>query len=146
MKKTSVLFVSTHNGARSQMAEAFLNHFAGDMIVAESAGFIPGKLDPVAVAVMLECGIDISSKIPESVYDKFMNNKFYNYVIQTCTRETIFECPSFPGANPVIRWMLEKSSRPGVTASQEIATMRKNRDEIKSKILESISYYLNPVS
>ena len=58
--KTRVLFVCVHNSARSQMAEAFLKDIAGDRFEAVSAGLEPGPLNPLAVEVMREVGIDIS--------------------------------------------------------------------------------------
>jgi protein-tyrosine-phosphatase len=60
MEKKKVLFVCIHNSARSQMAEAFLNLLAGDRFEAESAGLEPGSINPLAVEVMKETGIDIS--------------------------------------------------------------------------------------
>ncbi len=60
MEKIKVLFVCVHNSARSQMAEAFLNQLAGDKFFAESAGFEPGKLNPIVVEAMKEVNIDIS--------------------------------------------------------------------------------------
>lgn len=62
MNKLKVLFVCVHNSARSQMAEAYLNKFGGDLFFAESAGLEPGKLNPLIVDVMKEEGIDISNK------------------------------------------------------------------------------------
>ena len=53
-EKTKVLFVCVHNSARSQMAEAFLNHWVGNRFMAESAGMDPGELNPLAVEVMQE--------------------------------------------------------------------------------------------
>ena len=58
-EKIKVLFVCIHNSARSQMAEAFLKKIAGDRFKVESAGFEPGTLNPLAVEVMQEVGIDI---------------------------------------------------------------------------------------
>ncbi len=62
MEKKKVLFVCIHNSARSQMAEAWMNRLCGDRFEAESAGLEPGTLNPLAVAVMKEVGIDISAK------------------------------------------------------------------------------------
>ena len=60
MEKTTVLFVCVHNSARSQMAEAFLRQLGGEGFEAESAGFEPGEINPLAIDVMREVGIDIS--------------------------------------------------------------------------------------
>ncbi|HOD75534.1 MAG TPA: arsenate reductase ArsC, partial [Syntrophorhabdaceae bacterium] len=68
MEKTRILFVCVHNSARSQMAEAFLNRLAGDRFHAESAGMDPGVLNPIAVKVMKEEGIDISGNKTKSVF------------------------------------------------------------------------------
>ncbi len=54
-----VLFICVHNGGRSQMCEAFLKHYAGDRFDAHSAGLEPGKLNPLAVEVMAEIGIEV---------------------------------------------------------------------------------------
>ena len=69
MEKQKVLFVCVHNSARSQMAEAWLNHVCGDFFEAESAGLEPGNLLPLAIEVMKEMGIDISHKKTRSVFD-----------------------------------------------------------------------------
>ena len=76
--KRRVLFVCVQNGARSQMAEAFLNEICPDDYVAESAGLEPGELNPLAVAAMGEAGIDISSKQTKAVFDLFKSGKLYS--------------------------------------------------------------------
>ena len=68
MDKKNVLFVCVNNSARSQMAEAFLKHLAGDRFEVESAGLEPGKLNLLAVEVMKEVGIDISQNKTKSVF------------------------------------------------------------------------------
>jgi arsenate reductase len=70
-RKTRVLFVCVHNTARSQIAEAFLNHLAGDRFEAESAGLEPEELNPLAVEIMREIGIDISMNQAKKVFDLF---------------------------------------------------------------------------
>ena len=62
MAKQTILFVCIHNSARSQMAEAWVNHLFGDRFAAESAGLEPGTLNPFVVRVMAEAGIDISER------------------------------------------------------------------------------------
>jgi len=68
--KKNVLFICTHNSARSQMAEGFLNALYGDKYEAYSAGIEPAKVNPYAIKVMAEAGIDISKKRSKSI-EKF---------------------------------------------------------------------------
>src|SRR5438132_8450272 len=79
--KPKVLFICVHNSARSQMAEAWLNHLCGDFFEARSAGLEPGTLNPLAVAVMKEAGIDISEKKTQSVFDVFKSGQLFAHVI-----------------------------------------------------------------
>ena len=97
MEKIKVLFVCVHNSARSQMAEAFLNQLAGDKFFAESAGFEPGKLNPIVVEAMKEIGIDISKNQTKSVFDFFKQGRLYHFVIAVCDGANAERCPIFPG-------------------------------------------------
>ena len=69
MIQKNILFISVHNGARSQMAEALLNDMCHDYFVAHSAGLEPGVLDPIAIEVMQEIGIDISRNQTKTITD-----------------------------------------------------------------------------
>ena len=69
--KPKVLFICVHNSARSQMAEAWFNSICGEFFEAQSAGLEPGTLNPLAVEVMHEVGIDISKKKTQAVFDVF---------------------------------------------------------------------------
>ena len=66
------------------MAEAFLKQLTGDRFEVESAGLEPGKLNPLAVEVMKESGIDISKNKIKSVFDLYKQGKRYDYVITVC--------------------------------------------------------------
>lgn len=81
MEKQNVLFVCVHNSARSQMAEAWLNHLCGDLFEAESAGLEPGTLHPLAIEVMKEANIDISHKRTRSVFDLVKAGRIFSYVV-----------------------------------------------------------------
>ena len=87
MIKQKVLFVCIHNSARSQMAEALLNHYCGDQFKAESAGIEPGVINPLAVEVLGELGIDISHNQPRAVFDLFVKGAVFSYVITVCALE-----------------------------------------------------------
>jgi len=95
MNKQRVLFLCTHNSARSQMAEGLLNHLHGDRYQAYSAGTEPGAVHPLAVKVMAEIGIDISAHRSKHVRE-FVGQEM-DLVVTVCdnAREA---CPFFPGA------------------------------------------------
>ena len=108
-EKTRVLFVCLHNSARSQMAEAFLNHLAGDRFEAESAGLEPGPLNPLAIEAMGEVGIDISMNQAKSVFALYKADRLYRYVISVCD-EAAQRCPIFPGFATNLHWSFEDPS------------------------------------
>lgn len=139
MDKIKVLFVCVHNSARSQMAEAYLNHFAGDKFFAESAGLEPGVLNPYVVKVMKEDGIDISNNKTKSVFDFYRQGKLYSYVITVCDAEAAERCPIFPGVLKQLHWSFPDPSRFTGTKEEILENTRKIRDEIKNKIKEFIS-------
>ncbi len=87
------MFVCVHNAARSQMAEAFLKEIAGDRFDVVSAGFEPGELNPLAVQVMKEAGIDISGNQTKDVFTLFKNGSLFTYVIAVCDEASAQRCP-----------------------------------------------------
>ena len=91
-----ILFICVHNSARSQMAEAWLKYTCGDTFVSESAGLERGKLNPLAVQVMSEVGIDISKKKTQEILDVFRSGKLFAYVITVSTRPARKNAPSSP--------------------------------------------------
>jgi arsenate reductase len=99
-----VLFVCVHNSARSQMAEAFLNTLAGDRFATSSAGLEPSTLNPLAVEVMKEVGIDISRNRTKSVFDLYRSGALFAYVIAVCDAEAAQRCPTFPGITRTLVW------------------------------------------
>ena len=134
MTKQKVLFVCIHNSARSQMAEAWLNHFCGEQFEAESAGLSPGTLNPLVVKVMQEVGIDISHKQTQAVSDLVNAGKMYAYVVTVCDESSAEQCPVFPGVAKRLHWGFPDPS--GLTGVEEekLAETRKIRDLIKAKI------------
>ena len=96
-----VLFLCVHNSARSQMAEGLLRAIAGDRFDVFSAGSVPTSVNPFAVRVLRDEGIDISQQESKSVAE-FVNQRF-DYVITLCAEE---ECPIFPGSATRLHWDL----------------------------------------
>ncbi len=138
MNKKRVLFICVHNSARSQMAEAYLNHLAGDMFIAESAGLEPGILNPYVVKVMKEEGIDISKNKTKSVFDFYKLGKLFDYVITVCDRQAEEQCPVFPGITKRLHWEFSDPSKFTGNEEEILDKVRKVRDEIKNTIVEFI--------
>jgi arsenate reductase (thioredoxin) len=136
--KTRVLFVCVHNSARSQMAEAFLNHLAGERFEAESAGLEPAELNPLAVDVMREIGIDISMNQAKKVFDLYMENRLYNYVVPVC-EEAAEKCPTFPTFAKVLRWSFNNPASFTGSYEERLAKTRTVRDQIRKKVEEFIA-------
>jgi arsenate reductase len=132
--KKKVLFICVHNSARSQMAEAWLNHFCPDDFEAQSAGLEPGTLNPVAVEAMREAGIDISAKKPRAVGDLLKRGERFSYVITVCDESSAERCPIFPGDATRLHWSFPDPS--GVTGTREerLQATRKIRDQIRDRI------------
>jgi len=120
------------------MAEAFLKQMAQDRFDVESAGLEPGKLNPNAVEVMKEVGIDISQNIPKSVFDFYKQGKRYDYVITVCDESQGKSCPVFPGttATTRIHWSFDDPSTFQGSAEEKLELTRRVRDQIKQKISE----------
>ncbi len=134
MSKEKVLFICIHNSARSQMAEAWLNHYCGDKFEAESAGLSPGVLNPLVVKVMQEVGIDISHKVPQAAADLVKSEKRYAYVITVCDESSAEQCPIFPGDAKRLHWGFPDPSVLAGTEEDKLAETRKIRDLIKAKV------------
>lgn len=138
MIQRKILFVCIHNSARSQMAEAFLNKFGGDALIAESAGIEPGKLNANVVKVMQEAGIDISNKGTQGVFDLFKQGKLYQAVITVCDAASAESCPIFPGMVKRLGWSFADPSSFTGTPEEILEQTRKVRDEIKQTVLSFI--------
>ena len=143
MSKEKVLFVCTHNSARSQMAEELLRKMAGDKFEVESAGLEPGKLNPFVVKVLKEDeGIDIAGKKTQAVFDLLKEGKTYTYVIAVCDGASAEKCPIFPGISQKIHWSFRDPS--GFDGSDE-DRMQRTR-EVKKEIEDKIKQWLVELS
>jgi arsenate reductase len=132
--KSNVLFICIHNSARSQMAEAWLNHICGDFFAAESAGLEPGTLNPFVVRAMEEVGIDISRKGTQAVFDVFKSGKLFSHVITVCDETSAERCPIFPGVTQRLHWGFADPSALTGTDEERMVGVRTIRDEIRAKI------------
>ena len=129
--KLNVLFLCTANACRSQMAEGWARRLQGDAIEAYSAGVKPGGLDPRAVRVMAEAGVDIAGQRSKHVGE--LAGVTFDCVITVCdnARET---CPLFPGRTRVIHAGFDDPphlARDAKTEDEALAPYRRVRDEIR---------------
>jgi arsenate reductase (thioredoxin) len=136
MSKQKVLFVCVHNSARSQMAEAFLNHLAGDRFEAMSAGLEPGQLNPYAVKAMQEIGLDISHNRTKGVFTLYKKGLLFSFVISVCDAANAERCPTFPGQARRINWNFEDPSTLTGTDEEKLQATRRIRDQIYRQIVE----------
>lgn len=135
--KTKVLFICIHNSARSQMAEAWLNKICGEFFEAHSAGLERGVLNPLAVAVMAEEGIDISGKKTQEVFDVWKSGRLlFTHVITVCDETSAERCPIFPGPANRLHWSFPDPSTVQGTHDDKLRAVRLIRDEIRHKIEE----------
>lgn len=134
-EKDKILFVCVHNSARSQMAEAFLKEEAGDKFEVTSAGLEAGELNPIAVKVMKEAGIDISGNKTTGVKELLEAKERFGYVITVCDSAHSEKCPVFPGAKHYLNWEFDDPSGFSGTEEEKLEATRKIRDEIRLKIL-----------
>ena len=134
MAKSRVLFVCVLNSARSQMAEALLNHLAGDRFEAESAGLEPGTLNPLAVDAMKQMNIDISTKTTQSVFDLYKSNRLYAYVVTVCDETAAERCPIFPGVTKRLHWSFADPAAFKGSYEERLSKTIAVRDEIRTSI------------
>jgi len=133
MIKKRVLFICTHNSARSQMAEGIMNALYGDRFQAFSAGTNPSKVNPLAIEVLKEIGVDISHHKSKSI-DEFKGENF-DYVVTVCDNAKE-NCPYFPGGKKYVhRGFMDPASVEG-TYEEKLSAFRKVRDEILEWIKE----------
>jgi len=135
-KKKKVLFICVHNSARSQMAEAWLKHLAGDRFEAYSAGIEQGELNPVVVMAMAEAGIDISRNQTKGISDLIEAGKRFDYVITVCDDAQAQSCPAFPGAARRLHWSISDPQAVLGTADEKLAYIRKIREQIRLCVLD----------
>ena len=132
--KKGILFICTHNSARSQMAEGLLNHLFGDRYKAFSAGTKPSGVNPLAIEVMKEIGIDISNHRSKSL--KEFEGQEFDYVVTVCDSAKE-ECPYFSGGRKHIHKSFTDPSGYKGTEEEKLEFFRKVRDEIRDWIEET---------
>jgi arsenate reductase len=130
-----VLFLCTHNSARSQMAEGLLRHLAGDRFEVASAGTEATSVRPEAIEAMAELGVDISGQSSKTL-ERYLEDPF-DQVVTVCD-DANEACPVFPGAKSRLHWSFRDPSRAEGSEEERLEVFRKVRDEIQGRIREEL--------
>lgn len=126
-----VLFLCTHNSARSQMSEGLLRHLSAGRFEAFSAGIVATHVRPHAVSVMAELGIDISGQRSKTL-ERYLDQSF-DVVITVCDQANE-ACPVFFGTKARLHWSLPDPSQAIGTKDEQLAVYRQVRDAIRERI------------
>ena len=134
--KKKVLFLCTHNSCRSQMAEGIVNHYLGERFQAFSAGTEATRVNPLAIRVMSELGVDISAHRSKTV-DEFAGERF-DYVITLCGSANE-QCPLFFGGVRRVHIGFDDPSQVVASPDKILAEFRRVRDELKTRLTEYLT-------
>ena len=129
--RIKIMFVCTGNSARSQMAEGFARHYGQGRVEAHSAGMEPSRLNPYAVRVMREQGIDISGH-QSKAFDEALARSM-DLVITVCGNADE-RCPVVPPKVKRLHWPLEDPAAATGSNDQVLAKFREVRDQIEVKV------------
>ena len=129
--KQRVLFICTHNSARSQMAEGLLRYLGGDRFEAYSAGTEATHVRPLAIRAMAEIGMDITAQSSKTL-DRYLREPF-DEVITVCDAAAEV-CPVFPNAKQQHHWSFPDPSKAIGSKEEQLAVYRSVRDAIRKRI------------
>lgn len=129
--KPRILFLCVHNSARSQLAEALLRQRAGETVEAYSAGSEPSTVNPYAIRVLQDRGIDSSGLRSKSVQE-FVDQNF-DYVITLCNEEV---CPYFPGNVTRLHWGMPDPSAVSGDTVEKMEAFERTADELDTRLDE----------
>jgi len=130
-QRQRVIFVCTHNSARSQMAEGMLRAWGGDRFEAFSAGTEQTRVRPEAIAVMAEIGIDISGHASKTL-EPFMGKEF-SWLITVCDQAKE-SCPTIPGVRQQAHWSVDDPSAAEGDEESRLEAFRMARDHLRDRV------------
>jgi arsenate reductase len=131
MSRPRVLFLCTHNSARSQMAEGFLRALAGDRFEAGSAGTEKTSVHPLAIRVMAERGIDIAGHTSKLYAD--VASPSWDHLVTVCD-DASERCPWVPASVTRLHWSFPDPSRASGSEEERLAVFRRVRDQIHERL------------
>ena len=131
MGKRRVLFLCTHNSARSQMAEGMLRAWAGERYEVHSAGVEATEVRPLAIRAMAEIGIDLSRHESKTL-DRYRGASI-DVAVTVCD-DAKEACPFFPGAGHQLHWSFPDPAAASGSEEDQLAVYRQVRDQIAERI------------
>ena len=135
-RRPRLLFLCTHNSARSQMAEGILRHLGGDRFAVESAGTQSRSVHPLAIQVMARRGIDLGGQ--RSKHVDSLEHPLFDYAVTVCD-DAKENCPFFPGAPERIHWSIADPSLVTGDEPERIAAFEHAADDLTSRILDFLA-------
>ena len=129
----NILFLCTGNSCRSQMAEGFARHLAGERVTVQSAGIEAHGKNPRAIDAMKEVGVDISAQESTRLTDAMLEKA--DLVVTVCGHADE-HCPLLPPGTRKLHWPLEDPARATGTEEEIRAEFRRIRDEIQERVTE----------
>ena len=127
-----VLFLCTENSCRSQMAEGLVNYDLAGLVQARSAGIRPSRVNPRAIQVMGELGIDISHHRSKSLDD--LGGEQFDLVITLCDNAAA-QCPMFPGDTEILHISFPDPAKATGSEAEILAEFRQVRDDLRDKLV-----------
>ena len=127
----NILFLCTGNSCRSQMAEGWTRHLAGEHLEVHSAGLEAHGKNPRALFVMAEAGVDISRQESKIVTDELLQRA--DVVVTVCGNADE-KCPALPGGKHEIHWPLSDPAKARGTEEEILDQFRSTRDEVRKRV------------
>lgn len=135
MQKQRVLVMCVQNSARSQMMEAFLKKHGEDLFEVYSAGLEPAEVNPLAIKVMSEIGINIADQRSKS-FKEFLGHLQFSYVITVC-KKMENNCPFvFPVVRNYLSWPFDDPAATEGSEEERVIIFRKIRDQIENRVIK----------
>ena len=130
-----VVFLCTHNSARSQMAEGWLRNLGAERFEVHSAGTEATRVRPLAIRAMAEVGVDIAGYASKTL-ERYLPEA-WDEVITVCD-DANEACPFFPGGKRRRHWSFPDPSRATGSEEEQLATYRRVRDAIRARIVDEL--------
>jgi arsenate reductase len=116
------------------MAAALLNDTCDEFFEAQSAGLEPGTINPLAVEVLQEIGIDISRNKTQRVFDVWTSGQIFHFVITVCSESEAKGCPIFAGVTTQLHWPFDDPSKFTGTHEEQLEKTRRVLDQVRARI------------